>query len=171
MLKLSSHFMPRVCLLHIYNAFLLPYLSYCNIVWGNACKLFLNPLLILQKKAVRLIHNVPQLTHCAPLAKQLNILFFDDLYYFCVLKYMYNVFHEKISFDRNLFRHTGSLHSYCTRSGSLNFYVSPIATSMRRKFVVHSGIMSWNNLNSTVKLLNFSNFMHKVKDMIFSKYV
>jgi hypothetical protein len=84
---------------------------------------------------------------------------------------MYNVFHEKISFDRNLFRHTGSLHSYCTRSGSLNFYVSPIATSMRRKFVVHSGIMSWNNLNSTVKLLNFSNFMHKVKDMIFSKYV
>jgi hypothetical protein len=56
-------------------------------------------------------------------------------------------------------------------SKGLNFYVLPIATSMRHKFVVHSGIMSWNNLNSSVKLLNFSNFMHKVKDIIFSKYV
>jgi hypothetical protein len=128
--------MPRVCLLHIYNAFLLPYLLYCNIVWGNACKLFLNPLIILQKKAVRLIHNVSQLTHRAPLAKQLNILFFDDLYYYCVLKYMYNVFNGKIS----------SVSSYWSFAfiwySSLNFNVLPTATSMRHKFVVHYDFMS-----------------------------
>jgi hypothetical protein len=42
---------------------------------------------------------------------------------------------------------------------------------MHHKFVVHSGIMSWNNLDSFVKLLNFPVFMHKVEDIIFSKYV
>jgi hypothetical protein len=62
--------------------------------------------------------------------------------------YNYNVFHEKICFDHNLVRRTGHLHSYGTRSGSLDFFVLPLATSMRHKFVVHSGIMSWNNLDS-----------------------
>jgi hypothetical protein len=80
---------------------------------------------------------------------------------------MYNVFHGKISFDHYLFRCTGHLHSYGIRSGSFNFYVFPIATSMRHKFVVHCGIISWNNLDSSVKLLNFPVFMYKVKDIIF----
>jgi hypothetical protein len=89
MLKLSSYFMPRECLLHIYNAFMLSYLSYCNVVWGNAHKKYLNPLLILQKRAIRLICNCQPLSHCATLAKQCSILFVFDLYKYHVLKYMH----------------------------------------------------------------------------------
>ena len=36
----------------IYNTLILPYINYCNIVWGNCHKTKLNHILLLQKKAV-----------------------------------------------------------------------------------------------------------------------
>ena len=69
MLKLSSYSMPQDCLLHIYNVFILSYFNYCIIIWGNAHKKYLNPFLILQKHAIRLICKAFFTAHCTPLAK------------------------------------------------------------------------------------------------------
>ena len=57
MLELSAHFMPSDCLLSFYNAFLLSYISYCIIIWENACKKYVNHFILLQKKAIRIICN------------------------------------------------------------------------------------------------------------------
>ena len=64
---------------HINNAFILSYFKYCIIIWGNAHKKYLNPLLILQKHVVQLICRASFTAHCAPLAKQCNIFFVHDL--------------------------------------------------------------------------------------------
>lgn len=85
MLQLSSYFMPCECLRHIYNAFMMSYLSYCNVIEGNANEKYLNPLLILRKRAICLICNCHPLFHCAPLTKQCSIMFIFDLCKYYVL--------------------------------------------------------------------------------------
>ena len=42
-------------------------MSYSTIIWGNACKKYVNPLILLQKIAMRIICNTSYLCHCAPL--------------------------------------------------------------------------------------------------------
>ena len=39
------------------------YLNYCNIILGAADKKILDPLRVLQKKAIRIINRVPYLEH------------------------------------------------------------------------------------------------------------
>lgn len=44
--------------LHILYSFLvLPYLSYCAEIWGNTFKTYLDPIIKLQKRAIRLINH------------------------------------------------------------------------------------------------------------------
>ena len=50
-------------LLMIYNTLILPYIHYCNIVWGNCCKTKLDHILLLQKKAVRICLKAKYLSH------------------------------------------------------------------------------------------------------------
>ncbi len=45
-------------LLHIlYCSVVLPYLNYCSEVWGNNCKCSLHAISVLQKRAIRIIHD------------------------------------------------------------------------------------------------------------------
>ena len=48
------NYLPQKVMLMIYHTLIFPYLSYCNVFWGTARLSFLNKLLILQKRAVRL---------------------------------------------------------------------------------------------------------------------
>ena len=49
--------LPTRCLFSLYHSFVYPYLTYCNIVWGNTFNTHLKPLEILQKRAIRLINK------------------------------------------------------------------------------------------------------------------
>ena len=46
------HSVPRPILLSIYNSLIHPYLTYGLATWGQACKTYLNKILILQKRAM-----------------------------------------------------------------------------------------------------------------------
>ena len=46
------HFVPKHTLINIYRSLVAPYLTYGLIVWGQACKSYLDKLLKLQKRAV-----------------------------------------------------------------------------------------------------------------------
>ena len=46
------HFVPKHTLINIYRSLVAPYLTYGLIVWGQACKSFLDKLLKQQKRAV-----------------------------------------------------------------------------------------------------------------------
>ena len=65
---------PNNILKTLYISLVLPYLSYCNIVWGSAYKKSLHPLVILQKKCIRTITKSEFLAHTKPLFKNSKIL-------------------------------------------------------------------------------------------------
>ena len=63
----------------LYNSLILPYLNYCCIIWGSNYHSQLARLVILQKRAVRLIENVYPPESSEPIFKKYNILKLDDI--------------------------------------------------------------------------------------------
>ena len=54
-------------LLTLYYAFIYPYFTYCIPVWGNTFQTYLQPLIVLQKRAVRIIGNAAFKANTAPI--------------------------------------------------------------------------------------------------------
>ena len=64
-------------LIMLYNSLCLPYnMLYCCEIWGRASAYFLNKIMLLQKKMIRLVHKVSYREHTKPLFKFLNIVMF-----------------------------------------------------------------------------------------------
>ena len=61
----------------IYFAIFDSYLSYCCLVWAQNCST-IQRIIILQKKAIRIINFQPRNFHTSPLFKQNSILKFQD---------------------------------------------------------------------------------------------
>eukprot|EP00914_Ancora_sagittata_P002405 GHVO01005317.1.p1 GENE.GHVO01005317.1~~GHVO01005317.1.p1 ORF type:complete len:374 (+),score=-11.49 GHVO01005317.1:285-1406(+) len=76
----ASKIVNRSTLIMLYNSLLLPYLTYCNIIWGKAAKQHTDRLFRLQKKALRIICNKPPMTHSLPLFNDCSLLTLDGLY-------------------------------------------------------------------------------------------
>ncbi len=70
---------PSYVLPKLYYSLILPHLQYCIILWGVNYGASIEPLVLLQKKAIRLITNSKFLAHTAPLFKKMNTLKLIDL--------------------------------------------------------------------------------------------
>ena len=78
-LKKFSKILPQETLKLIYFSILHPHLQYCNVIWGNASKSAIAPLVRSQKKAIRRICGAGFLDHTNNLFKNLKILKLNDL--------------------------------------------------------------------------------------------
>ena len=61
------HFIPSSTLLTLYRSLVSPYLLYGLTVWGQAPQIYLNQILVLQKRALRLIYFAPYRSSAVPL--------------------------------------------------------------------------------------------------------
>ena len=93
-----------------YNSYVLPYLNYNILHWGSTNITHLNPLIIIQKRIVRIIAGADYLAHTTPLFRKLNLLKIVDLYKFHavvdthlkILKGGYKIEHNVNTRNRNL---------------------------------------------------------------------
>ena len=74
------HILPTKIKLRLYFAHIHSHMYYCHLVWGTAAASVLEPLIILQKRAVRIICNAPYLCHTQPLFRHLKILQLQNFY-------------------------------------------------------------------------------------------
>ena len=70
----SRKYLPPRTLKTQYNSLFLPYLNYCNIIWGSTFLTHLEPLFLLQKRAARIVSGSPPRSHSAPIFQKLKIL-------------------------------------------------------------------------------------------------
>ena len=59
----ARKFFNRKILQNLYHSFIFPYLIYCVEIWGSASDAHLLPLILLQKKIVRVVSFSPYLAH------------------------------------------------------------------------------------------------------------
>ena len=116
-------------LINIYYCLVYSYLSYGVHAWGSAVPTELTRILILQKKAVRIlsgnqyfqIYGEPAgpLPHAEPFFKKLEILKFQDIFEFSIVNFVYSTLaFESPSVFSEWFAYTHSVHSHATISST-----------------------------------------------------
>ena len=111
--------LPTSILLHIYRSLIHPYISYGLSVWGQTSKLNLEKILILQKRALRLIYFRNNREHAIPLFVCSNILPVDMLYFKSIASLMHDINNQSAPLNLiYLFDRVDSVHSYRTRSAN-----------------------------------------------------
>ena len=122
-------------LFNVYKSLIQPYLTYGLPAWGQAGKKYLNKILILQKRALRLLFFADVRDHAIPLFLEANVLPITFLYHECVASLMYDINSNNAPINMlHLFKETSSIHSYNTRSStSGNLYVQNSRLEMQRR--------------------------------------
>ena len=84
--------LPRNILLSLYNTMILPHINYCLLSWGKESA----DLLLLQKRAARIITSAKYHAHSEPIFKCLNIMKIEDIYNQRLLTFYYNLINNNL---------------------------------------------------------------------------
>ena len=143
--------LPKTVLRLIYNAIILPYLYYGITAWGNACQSHIQRIIILQKRAIRIVAHAPFLAHSQPLFSTLKILHFTDMYKFQVAIFMFLCQHRLLPKSLlQLFFLNNHFHNYSTRSAS-DFHIPKSHTTFFQRTIIYTGPHLWNSLPCAIR--------------------
>lgn len=179
-LKKVSHIFDRTVLQNLYNTFILPYLTYCISIWGNAANTHLNHIFILQKRALRIIYHTDALAHTTPLFSHSGILKLEDLYTYSLALIIYRLKNNMYpSTFINLFisyitPRSSNETAHLTRATSTSVVTLPrCRTTFRQKTLAYTLPQTINNLLIPLDLLSinsFNTFKRNIKVILASKY-
>ena len=133
---------PMSILIKLYNSLFYPVIVYCIILWGDTSAVHLRPLILLQKKVIRLITNSGYLSHTDPQFLQTGILPVPLIY-----KYFMGIHMYKLNLS-NLISYPN--HSYNTRNNR-NAFVAFQRLSLTQKSISFCGPQLWNSIPSNIK--------------------
>ena len=128
-------------LLTLYYTFVYPYLNYCLHVWGKAYNVHIHDLIVLQNKAVRIVHGVPPRTNAQKLCSDSNILSLKRLYSYNISIFMYKFSKNMLpELFENFFSNVATIHEHDTRSARLNhIHIQFKGTTRGQKTFSYSG--------------------------------
>ena len=163
--------LPQSSLIMLYSSLVLPYLNYGLLVWGNTHQTLIDKVLILQKRAIRIICNAPIRSHTDPLFFENTILKIKDLYSLQLGQFMYrynnnslpHVFHD-------MFLKNQSVHKYPTRQSD-KFHLPLLRTFKAKNTFIYEGPKFWNSLDNVLKISPSLNiFKSKLKHFLLKPY-
>src|SRR6218665_1535703 len=89
----SSYLLPQTICIKLYYSLIFPYLTYCNVVWASNYESRLSKLVILQKRAIRVVARVSSREHTGPIFSRLKILNIEQIKTLQVGEFMYKYHH------------------------------------------------------------------------------
>ena len=131
-------------LLTLYNSFIYPYFTYCISIWGNTYQTYLDPLIKLQKRAIRIIGGVDRRSHTSPLMQKYRLLPLRKIYIYAVQILMFRYNHCLLpDVFSDFFTRNSDIHSRVTRQ--INQFHVPLykTTPLIRSFRC-SGVTIYN---------------------------
>ena len=140
---------------------------YCNIVWGGANKFALSRLLLLQKRALRIISKSYYLAHTDPLFKNFKLLKLDDVLAFQLTVFMYRTKHSLLPHSCTYATFNTSTCPYNLRKRK-DFTFHPFRTMLRKKHVTHAGPYAWESLPDFIKQ---SDSLHIFKSRLLTHFL
>ena len=149
---------------------ILPYLYYCNLAWGGTYKTNLQRIVILQKRAVRIVNSTYD-AYTGPIFKKLELLKLHDIHLFQLGFFMFSFKNSKLpSKFNNLFFMNSQIHNYNTTSA--HSFCLPLCRTNNRLFSIYfQGPKFYNSLNSVITDSSSSaSFKRKLKEVLLSMY-
>ena len=156
----------------LYNTLVLPYLSYCTLVWGDNNNSNLNSLFLQQKKIIRTCTMSLWLEHTTPLFISLKTLKIHDIYTFQLAVHMFRYHHNLLPPDlpNNKFLTLADIHDHNTRHAS-DLYIDPTKTKLAQNNIKTQGPIIWNKLDINIKKsVSLASFKSKLKKHIIIQY-
>ena len=127
-----------------YNSLIYPYITYCIHAWGNAFPTHIKPIVLLQKKAVRIINGVPPRSPTEILFKESDILKIDEIFKYSMGIFMFKFYHHKLpALFTMMFKNITDVHKHRTRSTS-NLFMPTCTTTRMQKSLRYCGPKMWN---------------------------
>ena len=156
----------------LYNSLILPYITYCNLVWATSTKDKINSIFLLQKKALRICTGSQYLAHTNPLFYELKTLKIFDIHVLQSLLFMYKYTNNLLPNSFQIFFILNStIHSYPTRNSS-NFHLVNPKLLIAQKSIRHHGPDLWNLLPDSIKSCSTTySFKATLKRKLLSEYI
>jgi hypothetical protein len=155
----------------LYYSFLYPYITYCNIIWGQAPSSTLWPLFKTQKRAIRIICNIRQRDSTSIASKKLRILRLPDIHTFSILNFMYKFNNGLLPETFNFFfLKNENFHRYPTSSAA-QLRTPKAKSRVASSFINKTGATLWNTFSP--QLTNYTNmksFKQELISLLISKY-
>ena len=150
-LRILRDVFPKHILKMLYLTLTYPYFNYCNLIWGTAYKTNLNPLILLQKKCIRIICRAGYLDHTDPLFKATKLLKLGQIYNLSCAKFIYNCYNSNTysNFRVRLIQNS-QIHNHNTRISSNLRTPFERLESGTHSFLIR-GINIWNKLPDYIK--------------------
>ena len=136
-----------------FNAYILPHLDYCCVIWGNCSSLQEQKLIRFQKRAARLILDKDFNTPSSDLFRELNWMTFPDRVQYQKAVLMFKIFNGLApAYLYEMFTLTTSIHDRSLRSSTNSQIYSPRPnTEFFRRSFSYSGSIIWNKLPLCVR--------------------
>lgn len=177
-LKKVKYKLDKKTLINLYYSFVFPYLTYCNIIWGNSAKVHINRLFILQKRILRIIYNVDIWQSSKQLFHESNIMNVYELYIYSTCMFMFRHWKGLLpsSFDF-MFKKRYMVHTCYTRSRHM-YELILCRTETRKKSIAYNGPLVFNRLLKSelfdISCINsmyyFKSLMKKYMQQIFALF-
>ena len=169
-LRRLKYLVTEKALTMLYNALILPYIIYCNVVWGNSNKTKINTIFLLQKKALRICSNSNYREHTDPLFLSLKTLKIDDIHKYQTAIFMFKYTHNLLPFFHNAFSLNTDVHAYPTRHRN-DFHLNNPKLLLAHKSIRHNGPDIWNSLPPHIKqCTSLYSFKANTKKYFLSQY-
>ena len=168
----ARFFLSSKSLLSLSKTLVYPYLNYRNIAWCSRYPSYLNRILNLQKRIVRIICGTEFLAHTAPLFRTLKIREIFNINAFFVACFMY-------SYHNNLLPHTFNttfvtnrqVHTYNTRNAN-NYRHDFCKTNIKQFTILQLGPKLWNSLpHNFTELTSQSSFKTLLKNYLIERAI
>ena len=154
-------FLPIEALRTIYNGIIYPNLFYGNPIWGSSAAVHIKPLLILQKKLIRIMCYKSRTEHTAPLFKFLYLLTLDKITKYATCSYVFKIL-QRLG-GAGIFEVYENPYE-TRRSAAPTLTLPPIVSKHGRQSLRWTGPKAWNDLPQSVRLSTSSDdFKIKLK--------
>ena len=150
----------------LYYSFVHPYLSYCVEFWGNTNTTYINPLIKLQKRAVRIITGANQLCSTDGIFKMLKIIPLAKLHTLAVFLFLYKVVNTVVpSTISSMFVFNRDVHDHDTRQAN-NIHVDPVHCDIRIKCICYQATTLYNCSDGFNYNVSYQCFKYVIKHLL-----
>ena len=153
-------------LLQIYYSLIHSHLAYSILIWGNAPHTYLDKLLKIQKKAIRIITRSSPLTSCRPLFQKHNILTVFSLYVLEASCYVKKCLLQPDVNSVSSIIQAGNIHSHNTRQQN-NIFIHNSTNRQKKTNLNLQCALIYNKLPDHLKQIpNINTFKAKTKYLL-----
>ena len=148
LLNRAKHVLKSEALLSLYNSIVLPYMNYCCEIWGSTYKSRLHGIVLLQKRAIRIIHGTQYREHTSKLFLKSRALKFMDLITLNVTIITYKAFYRMLPQHlQDLFSKKSKIEGKIT-TRHINKLKQPMGrTTLKCMCISIRGVKIWNSIS------------------------